>query len=131
MTVLLSLFLLMAPAARPGLLGFSFTMHSDSGSQWLVVRVVAPDGPAARAGLASMDVITALDGKPLRFRDDLELLDFLATVHAGQRLRLSVVHGQKKMDRVIQAVVMPNDAYERWLLGHEIALKRRAAGPAQ
>lgn len=126
MTALLSLFLLIAPAARPGYLGFSFTMHSDSTAQWLIVRLVVPDGPAARAGLASMDIITAIDGKPLRFRDDLELLDFLARVRTGQRLRLSVVHKQKKETRTIKAGVMTDEALERWQLNHELATRKRA-----
>jgi S1-C subfamily serine protease len=129
MTTLLSLFLLIAPAARPGLLGFSFTMHSGTGSQWLVVRAITPNGAAARAGLASMDIITAINGKPLRFRDELELLDFLATVHAGQRLRLSVLHKQKTTTCTIQAGVMTDDAYERWQLNREMATRRRNATP--
>jgi C-terminal processing protease CtpA/Prc len=125
MTALLSLFLLVAPAARPGYLGFSFTMHSDSTAQWLIVRLVVPDSPAARAGLTSMDIITDIDGKPLRFHDDLELLDFLATVHAGQRLRLSVIHKQQKAARIIQAGVMTDEAYERWRMNREMATRRR------
>jgi C-terminal processing protease CtpA/Prc len=96
-------------------------MHSDSTAQWLIVRLVVPNGPAARAGLASMDIITAIDGKPIRFRDDLAFLNFLATVHAGQQLRLSVIHNQKQATRTIRAGVMPDQAYERWLLNREMA----------
>lgn len=127
MTAVLILFLLIAPADRPGYLGFGFTMHSDSTTQWLIVRNVAADGPAARAGLTSMDIITAIDGKPLRFRDDLELLDFPARVRTGQRLRLSVVHKQKKETRTIKAGVMTDEAFERWQLNHELATRKRAA----
>jgi C-terminal processing protease CtpA/Prc len=127
MTALLTLFLLIASADRPGYLGFGFTMHSDSTTQWLIVRNVAAAGPADRAGLTSMDIITAIDGKPLRFRDDLEFLDFLARVRTGQRLRLSVVHKQKKETRTIQAGVMTDEAYERWQLNHKLATRKRAA----
>ncbi|HEX3579182.1 MAG TPA: PDZ domain-containing protein [Thermoanaerobaculia bacterium] len=109
--------------------GFSFTIHSDAGSQWLIVRVVVPNGPAANAGLAPMDVVTAIDGKPLHFRDDLEFLDFLATVHPGQRLRLSVIHKQQKSVRTIQAGVMPDDAWERSRINRQMATRRRAQSP--
>jgi C-terminal processing protease CtpA/Prc len=126
MTAVLTLFLLIAAADRPGYLGFGFTMHSDSAMQWLMVRNVAADGPAARAGLTPMDIITAIDGRPLRFRDDLALLDFLAGVRTGQRLRLSVVHKQKKETRTIQAGVMTDASYERWQLNHELATRKRA-----
>ncbi len=127
MTSVLTLFLLIASADRPGYLGFGFTMHSDSTTQWLIVRNVAAYGPAARAGLTPMDIITAIDGKPLRFRDDLEFLDFLARARTGQRLRLSVVHKQKKETRTIQAGVMTDETYERWQLNHELATRKRAA----
>jgi S1-C subfamily serine protease len=131
MIALLSLFLLIAPAVRPGYLGFSFTLHSDSTAQWMIVRLVVPDSPAARAGLASMDTITAIDGKPLHFRDDLALLDFLADVHAGQHVRLSVIHHQKKAIRTIQAGEMTKEANERWRLNREMAAQKRAATPHQ
>lgn len=123
----LALFLLVATVDRPGYLGFSFTMHSDSASQWLMVRHVVADGPAARGGLAPQDVITAINGKPLRFRDDLEFLDFLARVRAGQRLRLSVIHNQKKETRIIKAGVMSDEAYERWQLNRDLAKRKRAS----
>jgi S1-C subfamily serine protease len=128
MTALLGILLLLAPAARPGYLGFSFTKHSGSGTQWLIVRVVVPDGPGAKAGLAPMDTITAIDGKPIRFRDDLELLDFLATIHPGQRLRLSVVHKQQKADRIIEAGVMTDEAYERSRINRQMATRHRDPG---
>jgi len=128
MTALLALFLLFAPADRPGYFGFTFTMHSDASSQWLVVRDVAAGSPAARAGLAAMDVITAVDGKPLHFRNDLEFLESLSRIHAGQRLRLGVLHGQKKKTIVIQAGTMSDEAYERWQLNLEMAKRRRPAG---
>jgi S1-C subfamily serine protease len=129
MTAALALFLLVASSDRPGFLGFGFTMHSDDKSQWLVVRYVVPGGPADRAQLAPLDVITEINGKRLRFRDDLDFLEFLARVGPGQRLRLAVLHKQKRESRVIEAAVMSDDAYDRWRLNRDLAKRKRAATP--
>lgn len=66
-----------ADRARPGLLGFGYdyTLPRDSESQAgsMFVRVVLEGGPAGQAGLKVQDVIDAIDGRPLRFDDDLDL----------------------------------------------------------
>jgi serine protease Do len=57
-------------------------------TEGLLVRDVAEDSPAARAGLASGDLITEAAGQPVRTPDDL--FDALAAVHGGT-LELKVV----------------------------------------
>src|ERR1700761_8077757 len=63
----------------------------------LLIREVAEDSPAARAGLASGDLIVAAAGQPTRTPDDL--FDALAAVHGGT-LELTVVRGTD--ERVLQ-----------------------------
>jgi serine protease Do len=63
----------------------------------LLIREVVDDSPAARAGLASGDLIVAAAGQPLRSPDDL--FDALAAVRGGT-LELTVVRGTD--ERTIQ-----------------------------
>jgi serine protease Do len=63
----------------------------------LLIREIVEDSPAARAGLASGDLIVAAAGQPTRTPDDL--FDALAAVHGGT-LELKVVRGTD--ERVLQ-----------------------------
>jgi serine protease Do len=63
----------------------------------LLIRDVAEDSPAARAGLASGDLITAAAGRPASTPDDL--FDALAAARGGT-LELTVVRGTE--DRTVQ-----------------------------
>ncbi|TPW29369.1 DegQ family serine endoprotease [Pararhizobium mangrovi] len=53
-----------------------------------LVNKVAPDGPAAKAGLKAGDVVTALDGKPVQHPDALGYR--LATEGIGKTVELTV-----------------------------------------
>jgi S1-C subfamily serine protease len=55
------------------------------------VNSVRPGSAAARAGLKTGDVVTAVDGKPLNTAQ--ELLQILAKLPAGKSVRLTVIHG--------------------------------------
>jgi serine protease Do len=63
----------------------------------LLIRDVAEDSPAARAGLASGDLITGAGGRPASTPDDL--FDALAAARGGT-LELTVVRGTE--DRTVQ-----------------------------
>jgi S1-C subfamily serine protease len=128
MTMLLLSLLLLAPAERPGYFGLTLTLHSDATSQWMYVHEVNPAGPAARAGLGANDVITAIDGKPLHFRDFADVVDFLSQTHAGTRLRFSVIHGKKKKTITVKADPMSDTQYEAWKTDAE-AIKRSRRSP--
>lgn len=130
MTAALALFLLLAsPPERPGYFGFALTLHSDStGQQWMFVHDVTAGSPAARAGLAKNDVIMAINGKPLHFRDDADFLDFIGRTRPGDRLRLSVIRNNKRKKVVVTAVVMSDEAYEIWKINLETVKRRRAPG---
>ena len=131
MSAVLAFILLLTSGERPGYFGFSFTFHKDPGNEWLIVRGIAPGGPAARGGLAPQDVITAINGKPLRFRDELECFDFLSRFKPGQHVRFSVIHNQKPTTCVIETGIMSDDAYERWQSSLEMAKRNRAAAQHQ
>lgn len=113
------------PAARPGWMGFGFTHHSEGQEQWLIVRAVAPGGPAAAAGIEAGDVITAIDGKPIRFKDSVALLEALSLVKPGQRVKFAVTHKQRKSTRVLTAKSMTDEQYDRWKTNLEQARQAR------
>jgi S1-C subfamily serine protease len=112
-------------AARPGWLGFGFTHHTQEKEQWLVVRGVLPNSPAAAAGIREQDVVVAIDGKPVQFKDSLALLELLATVRPGQRVRFTILRERRKSVRVVTAAPMTAEQHERWKANLEMA--RRAA----
>ena len=65
-------------------------------TEGLLIRGVADDSPAARAGLASGDLIVAAAGQPVRTVDDLSA----ALRTAGEAIELSVLRGTD--ERTIQ-----------------------------
>jgi S1-C subfamily serine protease len=73
----------------------------------LLIREVIEGSPAARAGLASGDLIVAAAGQPARIPDDL--FDALAAAHGGT-LELKVVRGTD--ERTIQVTFTEPDDNE-------------------
>jgi S1-C subfamily serine protease len=65
----------------------------------LLIRDVVDDSPAARAGLAQGDLVTAAAGNPVRTPDDL--FDALRAVQDGA-IELTIVHGTE--ERTVQVV---------------------------
>jgi S1-C subfamily serine protease len=72
----------------------------------LLIREVAEDSPAARAGLASGDLIVAAAGQPVRTVDDLSG----ALQTAGDTIELNVLRGTD--ERSIQVALGPNSQPE-------------------
>ncbi len=66
----------------------------------ILVAEVAPDGPAAHAGLQRGDVNTAVDGKPVD--DPGHFRNLVAGLAPGTRVRLTVVRDGR--ERVLEAV---------------------------
>lgn len=77
---------------EPGYLG---VVADDRGENGAGVRVleVTPDGPAAQAGVRVNDLITAVDGRPIRTLDDMGKL--LAGARVGTNLQLTVERGRE------------------------------------
>ncbi len=63
------------------------------------VQVVAPVGPAKKAGLKANDMIVAVDGNPVP--NGKAMLDILADTEAGQRLTLKVKRGDKELTMLV------------------------------
>jgi Do/DeqQ family serine protease len=77
---------------RRGRLGIS--MLDVIGGEGAQVADVQPDSPAARAGLRIGDVVTALNGRPVR--SAAELRARLGVMAVGETVDLSVQRGQEK-----------------------------------
>lgn len=125
-----SLALVAAPPSveRPGWLGLGYTYHlaaETSHPNWLYVQRLAPDGPAERGGLHTQDVITAIDGKPLRFASDREVMDFFAKFRPGQTVTFTVVRPSGKQRLRVVATPMTDEAYALWQQNASKAKARR------
>lgn len=114
-------------ATRPGFLGFGYTVHKTKPTDakgWLYVRGIVPDGPAARAGLAPQDLITAIDGRPITFRSDADVILLLARIQGGQRVVLRTMRNHATRNVAVTASPMTAEIYERWLYNFELAKEK-------
>jgi S1-C subfamily serine protease len=64
------------------------------------VQTVAPNGPAARAGVREGDVIVGFRDQPVRSNDDL--LNLLDATAIGQDLPLRVERGRRELHLTIR-----------------------------
>jgi hypothetical protein len=79
-----------------GWLGVRVSPFSDS----LVVKSVAKDGPASKAGLAEGDAILEVNRKPAK--DAKTVRELLNTIKPGAKMTLTVLHaGEKKSIEVV------------------------------
>jgi serine protease Do len=60
----------------------------------VLVSEVAPDGPAAKAGLKAGDIITSVDGKPIKDGD--ELVNTITAKHPGESVKLGYLRNGKE-----------------------------------
>lgn len=99
----------------PGWLGLGYTYHRNpDGTGWLHVQRLAPGGPAEKAGLLVQNVITAIDGKPLRFADDKAVIAHFKSIRPGQEVVLTVMQRGKAKPVKVKAIAMPKQYYELW-----------------
>jgi serine protease Do len=77
-------------------------------SPGLLVGDVAPDGPAARAGVQRGDVITAIDGKPVQ--DAGHFRNLVAGTPPGTRVRLSIAREGREQTLEVATGQLPERA---------------------
>lgn len=102
------------PSRPDALPGFNFRQVEPGA---LVVDVLA-DGPAASAGLASGDVITAVDGEEVVGPE--QLVEMIAGYAPDETITLTVVRGDEEM-RVEATLAAREDDAERGFLGVQIS----------
>jgi membrane-associated protease RseP (regulator of RpoE activity) len=96
-------------AAGTGWLGIAVDDTVVTGR--LVVVEVAPDGPAAKAGVRPQDMLLAINGNHLQNGD--ELAAALAAIVPGQRVKMAVGRDNRVEDVVAQASARPAAALSR------------------
>ncbi len=80
----------------PGLLGQHLKLEPGQG---VVVRTLQPDGPAAKAGLETNDVITRVGGKAVGSQDQLR--EAVAGRKPGEEVEVDYIHrGEAKTARI-------------------------------
>ena len=106
----------------PGYLGFSFAYYPPENGRdtgWLLVQHIHPDGPAQSAGLQPQMVITAIDGHPLAFTEDLDLLKRFSAIRPHDRVRLTLGGQNAGHELTLVATEMPPEALRRWKANFE------------
>jgi len=100
---------LQAGAAGSGWLGIAVDDTLVTGR--LVVVEVAPDGPAAKAGVRPQDMLLAINGSPLKNGD--EMAAALAALAPGQQVKMAVGRDNRVEDVVALASARPPEALSR------------------
>ncbi len=96
-------------AAGSGWLGIAVDDAVVTGR--LVVVEVAPDGPAAKAGVRPQDMLLAINGNQLHNGD--EMAAALAAITPGQQVKMAVGRDNRVEDVVAQAAARPPEALSR------------------
>jgi serine protease Do len=74
-------------------------------SHGIVIESVEPGGPASRAGLKGGDVITAVNGNPVKTGNDL--VDAITRTKVGSKVQISYIRDRKEMQASV--TVEPRD----------------------
>ncbi|MCU1260388.1 MAG: putative rane-associated zinc metalloprotease [Bryobacterales bacterium] len=82
---------------------------------------VSPDMPAAKAGIQNGDLLTAIDGRPIRSR--YTLLDAIKQ-GAGKPVTLEVQRKDQRLTFTVAPVFNKSEATPRWMIGIAPELKR-------
>jgi S1-C subfamily serine protease len=115
---------------RPAQLGMFCTVHHGGSpaapSTWIRVEQLAPGAAAERAGLRAGDMITEINGEPLKFHDEVELLLAIARLEVGKPATLTVLRGNQRQTITVLPTRMSAAQYEQWKVGLVMLQAQRA-----
>jgi S1-C subfamily serine protease len=80
-------------------------------------------GEGGHAGAG--DLIVAVNGKPLAYADDVELLEFFATIREGDRVKLKLLRGDERHDVTVTAAAMTPEQRRLWQQNYEVAKREQ------
>jgi S1-C subfamily serine protease len=93
---------------EPGWMGIQQPTRNDDGE--LVLPLVTPDGPAAKAGLRNGDRVVEVDGRKAdSFKDPLDFIEYVRSKGPGGELRLEVRRGAESLSIVVVLSSRPGD----------------------
>lgn len=96
------------PGPRGAMLGINIGGSEQTRADGVEIMSVSPSGPAESAGLRKGDVITAVDGKPLRKSDERsagrQLVEHLRGVEPGQVVKLDYLRDGRKQAASVTTV---------------------------
>jgi len=106
---------LAAKPPRPWLGMGAIVRGESEGGRFLYVAHAPPDTPAHRSGLRPGDLVTAIDGRKIVFRDDLDMMEFTSRLRIGSTLKLRVVRAGKQRDLQLRVGTLPPAYEQRWV----------------
>jgi serine protease Do len=89
-----------------------FIRSFPAGTEGVVIRMPAKDSPVEKAGLRELDCVTAVDGKPIRYRD--QMVGAMRSKKPGETLELSVL---RKGEAARTVKVTLNNLEQDWQAG--------------
>jgi len=115
---------LLLPAAvassKPGWLGLGIIVQRGSARtapSWIYVQRIAPNSPAARAGIRPQDIITAIDGESVRFANTAEALAHFSNLAPGMVIAFSILRQHQNLVVRVRAVELPEQYRGVWEQG--------------
>jgi S1-C subfamily serine protease len=131
--------LLVAPHAiaaeklsRKPWLGMALVLRDQPrGGKFLYVAHVPESTPAHQAGIQPADLIAAIDGKPIKFQDDLDFMEFIAALKVGKPLTLRIIRAGKAFDVRLVVGALPVEYEERWVESLQHAREARQRSSAR
>ncbi len=114
-----------APQAA-GWLGLSYGYHQTGQRPWLHVIALDPGGPSERAGLRVQDIIVAIDGKPVRFANEIESMAFFLNLPPRRTVTFDVVRRNRRLAVPVITVPLPPRFYRRWQANFDSLKKHRS-----